>query len=160
LKSGSSYVFRFKDLEIGIYSYTISINRPFFVKHNELDVTDGDIKVSVTINKKALEMEVDVAFSGIIEVECDRCLDRFFIPVDYNGSIIVKFADNPPEDKNDEIMYLRYDVNEIDLEHYLYESISLSIPYRKVHPDLDEGISGCNPEMLKRLKDFMPDDID
>ncbi len=48
--------------------------------------------------------------------------------------------------------------HQLDLKHYFYECISVSIPYRKVHPDLPDGESGCDPEMLKKLKDHLIED--
>ena len=37
--------------------------------------------------------------------------------------------------------------DEIDLKQYIYESIVLSLPYQRVHPEGE-----CNPEMLERFR--------
>ena len=37
--------------------------------------------------------------------------------------------------------------DQVDLKQYIYESIVLSLPYQRVHP---EGM--CNPDMLERFR--------
>ena len=58
------------------------------------------------------------------------------------------------KEADDEIIFLHPEDYQLDLKHYLYECISVSLPYRKVHPDLPDGESGCDPEMLEKLKDL------
>jgi uncharacterized metal-binding protein YceD (DUF177 family) len=40
----------------------------------------------------------------------------------------------------------------IDLEQYIYESIVLSLPLQRVHPEDVHGQPLCNPAMLERFK--------
>ena len=49
-------------------------------------------------------------------------------------------------------MYVSPDEDQIDIRHYVYESIMLSLPVQRVHPDNEKGRTQCNKEMLKLLK--------
>jgi uncharacterized metal-binding protein YceD (DUF177 family) len=74
--------------------------------------------------------------------------------VDYSGHLVVQFTENEKEG-NDEIVYLHPEEYKLDLKHYLYECVSISKPYRNVHPDLPGGASGCDPEMLGKLESLI-----
>jgi uncharacterized metal-binding protein YceD (DUF177 family) len=99
-------------------------------------------------------MELGITLSGEMQVQCDRCLEYFGLPVDYTGHLVVRFSETEKE-PDEEVVYLHPDAFEIDLKHYLYECLSLNIPIRKVHPDLENGDPGCDPEMLKKLSEYL-----
>ena len=82
---------------------------------------------------------------------CDRCLDEFMMPVHYAGTLQVRFSETEKE-SDGEVMWLSPNETELPLGQYIYESISLSLPYRKIHPEDAEGHSLCNPEMLSRFR--------
>jgi uncharacterized metal-binding protein YceD (DUF177 family) len=110
------------------------------------------------MNKKSDCLIFKIGLSGFVNVTCDRCLDFFDISVVYNGTLYVNF-DNKFSDK--ELNYIDNDFitiaaenNEIDLSHYIYESIFLSLPYRRIHPDDEKGNSTCNKKMLKKLDQY------
>jgi uncharacterized metal-binding protein YceD (DUF177 family) len=52
------------------------------------------------------------------------------------------------------VVWIAPESGQLDLSQYLYEYAMLSLPIRKVHPDLPGGKPGCNPEMLNLLKNF------
>jgi len=99
-------------------------------------------------------MELGIALSGKVQVQCDRCLEYFELPVEFEGQLIIRFSETEKEPLED-IVFLHPEEDRIDLKHYLYESISLSLPIRKVHPDLADGREGCNREMLEKLKEHL-----
>ena len=43
---------------------------------------------------------------------------------------------------------------EIDLFHFVYESIVLALPIRIVHEDDADGNPTCDPEVMKRLEEM------
>ena len=77
---------------------------------------------------------------------CDRCLEDCRIPVDYDGRLLVRFSDEEREYDGD-VLWLSPVEDEVDLMQYIYESIVLSLPYQRVHPEGE-----CNPEMMRRFR--------
>ncbi|MEG2365470.1 MAG: YceD family protein, partial [Alistipes sp.] len=68
------------------------------------------------------------------------------VPIHFEGRLVVKFSDEIDE-YDGEVMWISPSASEVDLAQYIYESIVLSLPYQRVHP---EGM--CDPEMLARFK--------
>ena len=58
---------------------------------------------------------------------------------------MVKFSDDI-RDYDGEVMWISPADGEVELAQYIYESIVLAMPYRRVHPDGE-----CNPDMLARF---------
>jgi uncharacterized metal-binding protein YceD (DUF177 family) len=63
----------------------------------------------------------------------------------------------PTEEKtsteDDDIWMINENDSELDLFHFIYESILLALPQQIIHPDID-GKPSCNPEMIKILEDL------
>jgi uncharacterized protein len=150
LKFVNQYIIHFKGLKEGVHDFEFKISKPFFEEFEHLEIPDGEMDVTVQLDKKANLLDLFVSLSGKIQVQCDRCLEYFELPVDFQGDLIVKFSETT-QDTDDEVMFLDPGEHELSLKHYFYECICLSIPYRKVHPDLKDGKPGCNREMLSKL---------
>jgi len=153
LKFENQYIIHFKGLKEGVHDFEFVIDKPFFEEFEHLEIPDGKVGVKIALTKKTGFMELALALSGLVEVQCDRCLDYFEIPVAYEGQLLVKFGDEVETD--DEVIFLDPEAYRLELKQTLYECLSISIPYRKVHPDLPNGDSGCNPEMIKKLNELL-----
>jgi len=154
LKIENQYIIHFKGLKEGVHDFSFAVGKPFFESYEHLEIPDGHVDVQVELTRKVNFLELAVVLNGEIQVQCDRCLEYFGLPVSYNGHLVVRFSDTEKE-PDDEVIFLHPEDSQINLKHYLYECISLSIPIRKVHPDLPDGASGCDPDMLKRLSDML-----
>jgi uncharacterized metal-binding protein YceD (DUF177 family) len=71
--------------------------------------------------------------------------------VDYRNRLVVKFSDGEHPFEGD-ILWVNPADGLLDLEQYIYESIVLSLPLRRVHPEDVHGTPLCNPAMLERFK--------
>ena len=154
LKFENQYIIHFKGLKEGIHEFEFNITKPFFEDYNNLDIPEGNIEVQVNLTKKVNFMELDIELTGEIQVQCDRCLGNLNLPVSCQGHLLVRFSE-AINDTEDGIIVLHPEEYLLDLKHYLYESISLTIPIRKVHPGLPGEETGCDPEMFKRLKEHL-----
>jgi uncharacterized metal-binding protein YceD (DUF177 family) len=154
LKIENQYIIHFKGLKEGVHDFAFMIEKPFFDAFEQLEVPDGRVDVRVELNRKASFLELAVDLKGEVQAPCDRCLGYFTLPVSCSSRLVVRFSETEQE-PDDEVIYLHPEEYQLDLKHYLYECISLSLPLRKVHPDLPDGRSGCDPEMLKRLNDML-----
>jgi uncharacterized metal-binding protein YceD (DUF177 family) len=104
--------------------------------------------------KKVTQMSFAITISGFIEVQCDRCLDCFPLEINFKGNLYAKFSGTAGE-YDGEVIVLDPEEGEIDLKQYLFESISLSIPFRKIHPPDRNNKPTCNGEMLARLEEHI-----
>ncbi len=154
LKIENQYIIHFKGLKDGVHQFEFVLEKPFFEEYERLEVQDGKVVAKVTLDRKTNFLDLDVLLEGNILVVCDRCLDTFRMDVETDGHLVVRFTEDEQEN-TDEIMYLHPEDHQLNLKHYFYESLSVSIPYRKVHPDQPDGRPGCNPEMLGKLESFI-----
>jgi uncharacterized metal-binding protein YceD (DUF177 family) len=154
LKIENQYIIQFKGLKEGIHDFAFSIDKPFFEAFEYLAVPEGHVDVKVVLDKKTTFLDLSVLLAGAMQVQCDRCLEYFSLPVEYSSHLIVRFSETEKE-PDEEVVWLHPDEYELSLAHYLYECLSLSIPIRKVHPDLADGSSGCDPEMLEKLDQYL-----
>ena len=81
---------------------------------------------------------------GTVERAAQREYGR--IPVDFEGRLIVRFSEEEHE-YDGEVLWLVPGEDEVDLAQYIYESIVLSLPYQRVHPEGE-----CDPDMLGRFR--------
>ncbi|MDD3891915.1 MAG: DUF177 domain-containing protein, partial [Bacteroidales bacterium] len=106
-------------------------------------------------------LELYFSIEGKVEVVCDRCLERFFMPISYNGDVFVKILDSiPDEEKDEDEWYISSNESELDLAHYIYESICLSLPIQRFHGILGTLEEDCDKEMMERLNDLSVKDND
>ena len=139
------YVIACKGLKSGTYDYEFKVGSALFEVEQSEDIKGGEFDVRVKMRKSGSFAELDVALDGTAVVECDRCLEDCSLPVSCESTLTVRFADGEP-DYDGEVMQVSAAEQEIDLTHYIYESIVLSLPYSRVHPEGE-----CNPEMLERI---------
>jgi uncharacterized metal-binding protein YceD (DUF177 family) len=150
----NQYIIHFKGLKEGVHEFAFSLEKPFFEAHEHLEVPDGKVSVQVRLTRKLSFMEMEVILKGEILAQCDRCLSIFRMPVNYVGTLVVRFSESEQETADD-IWILHPDESQIDLQHYLYECIGLSLPIRKVHPDMADGRPGCDNDMLQKLNETL-----
>lgn len=142
----------------GIHSYEYKISAGFFEFFENPDLPGGALDLKITLKKSSQILEFDFQFSGTLTLICDRCLEFFDYEVEFEEKLFVRFGDDY-EELDDNIIVIPREESRINLAQYIYEFAALSIPYKKVHPDTEEGKSGCNPEMLKILDQLKVEDI-
>lgn len=146
----SEYVIPFTGLSIGKHTYEFDIDKKFFdVYGNEL-VASGDIKVVLDLTKSASMLLLEFKHSGMIDTECDRCLNAIQLPVEGQQRVVIKFGEAGIDD-SDEIYVLPKEAHEIDVAGLIYELIGVSIPYRRVPDDCDENDKYCDSEIGNRV---------
>ncbi len=150
----NNYKIAYKGLSVGEYTYEFSIGNDFFEEFEGSEINGGNCSVTVDLYRSETMLELDVTIEGEVIVDCDRCLDPCSIAVDYDNNLIVKFSDETNE-YDGEVMWLPTAETELDLKMYVYESIVLSLPYQRVHPEGE-----CNPEMISKFKIISGEELD
>ncbi len=136
------YAIPYKGLKNGSYNFDFQVDSTLFETYNCEEIKGGNCEVCVKLNRAETMLELNVSINGEVICECDRCLEDCPITIDYNRDLVVKFSDEIDEYDGD-VMWISPAEDSLDLTQYIYESIILSLPYRRVH---EEG--GCNPDML------------
>ena len=146
MEVGKTYSIAYRGLKPGPHDFDFKVGRELFEAFSAGDIKDGACDVHVRLDRAETQLVIDVRITGHVVVECDRCLEDCRIPVDYDGRLLVRFSDEEREYDGD-VLWLSPVEDEVDLMQYIYESIVLSLPYQRVHPEGE-----CNPEMMRRFR--------
>lgn len=153
------YIIDYKTLESGTYEFDYHIDKDFFSMFDEPLAQDGNADVHAAMRATSAGLSIRLDISGTLQVECDRCLETFDMPIDASYDLVVKYGDKTtPLDEADDVITIGDDDDFLDLSQHIYEYVVLSLPARRVHPDLPDGQPGCNPEMLSHI--IITDDDD
>ncbi|MBN1949676.1 MAG: DUF177 domain-containing protein [Bacteroidales bacterium] len=156
LKLGNQYIISFTGLIEGEHSFEFDFKQEFFDEYELLNARSGNLNALVILYKKTNMLSLDVSLKGYLEVQCDRCLDFFRLPIQYQGELVVKFGEDS-SGGNDEIWIVPPGEHQLKLQQYFYECIGLCLPISRMHPDHADGTSGCNEDMLRRLNSHSHD---
>lgn len=149
MKKLKEFLISFSGLKEGKHRFNLSAEDTFFDCFDYSEIEHGSVQVNVLLDKHSTFLELEISVKGKIEVMCDRCTDRFFQDIESEGrKVIVKFGEEFL-DEGDDLIILPPSENDLDLSGLIYESIVLSIPSRRVHP---EGL--CNTETLEALENI------
>lgn len=146
------YRINFKGLKNGMHHFNFYIGDAFFKHFTKSEITKGEFQASVVLTKKTRFLVLEFDIKGKAMMQCDVCLDDFYLPLSYGNTLYVKFDEEIKEDdEHTDVMYLSPNDSSVDLGHYIYESIILSIPYKRVHPLDDKGKATCDERMLEKI---------
>lgn len=154
-----AYNIPWKGLSVGLHHFDFEMGDAFFEAFGDLVVKGGRLAAGVDVNKSASMLQMEVSIRGDVTVECDRCLGDLSLPVDYEGSLTVKFSDCTDE-YDGEVMWLSPSQGEVPLAQYLYESVILSLPYQRVHGTNERGEPLCDADMLERFRIVSEEEFD
>lgn len=163
-KKRTDYTLTYKGLSEGNHPFDFEIGDPFFRSFPESEIKKGRCTAHIDLQRENNLLTLDVHIKGNVRVECDYCLEEYDQPVDFCGTLIVKFSGSitgPQLDtdnkSNTEILWINPADDRIDLTQYLYDSIHLSLPMQRVHPLDEQGKSQCNELMLSMFKTLEDD---
>lgn len=150
----NQYQIQFSGLNNEIYQFDFKIDKSFFEATAFPEVRSGDLTVHVELDKQINMMVLDFTIEGEVELMCDRCLDYFKYPLSIEEQLIVKQVVEAKESDDDNLIYIDMQAHTLDLVHSIYEYINVALPIQRFHPEDEAGNSSCDPEMIKKLKDF------
>jgi uncharacterized protein len=154
VKHLKQYKIQFSGLPIGSHDFEFEIGDAFFDCFPYSIVKKGAIVAKVSLNRQANLMILHFDLKGHVELECDKCLSAFQMPIDAQERWIVKFNDEEIEDHTDEIIVLGRNDYEIELSEFLYEYIHLTVPAYVRCEEL--GGVQCDEEMVRKIQHLAP----
>lgn len=144
MEAKNKYSIDYVSLKSGLHTFDFEVDGELFRDMESNEIKDGDCKVHACLNCSDTKLDINIMISGTVVVECDRCLEDCTIPVDYSGNLLVRFSDLQHDYDGDTMWIAKGD--KLSLQQYIYESIVISLPYRRVHADGE-----CNEEMMARF---------
>lgn len=148
------FVIPFSGLKPGKHDYSFDIDDAFFAHFEYSEIKSGRLTVDLVLEKKENLLELDFTIHGTVHVMCDRCLDHFDQPVNGSERLFIKFGVTAYEE-SDEVVVIPSTEHRINVSHFIYEYIHLLLPYKCIHPNDEEGLSQCNPEVVSRLNEHI-----
>lgn len=150
MKNVNSCIIVFKGLSNDKHTFRFEIDDTFFQLFENSEIEQGNLIAEVLLDKQPTCMQIAVNINGTVNVACDRCLDNLVLPVNIDGELAVRFGNDHQSNPNDDLIMLVPSEDKIDLSQYIYDSICVSLPLQRIHPD-----GQCNPEMMEKLQKFI-----
>ena len=148
-----NYDISFSGLKIGKHEFRFEIDKEFFqLFDTEQEFTNPKIDVEVFLNKHTTFLEFEVKVDGKVELVCDITNDSFDHSIENQIGILVKFGEEYDDSEEDVVTILTND-HAFNVAHLIYENVSLSIPMKKVSPNISD-------EDLAILEKFSPKEIE
>ncbi len=110
----------------------------FFEELEQDIIESGHFKTHVELNKSATMIQLHFHTEGTVNLVCDRSLEPYEEPFSTDDRLILKFGEQNQE-LTDEIEIISRNTNRINIAGYIFEFIALSLPVKKIHPDLRSG---------------------
>lgn len=146
------YLIPFSGLKIGKHQFDYQLDNTFFKNFDYDEFNDASIKVSIVLEKKSTMLELDFKHKGTVNVPCDVSGEEFDLPIKGKFKLLVKFGDEF-NDENEELLILPHGEFQFSVAQYIYETIVLSVPLRRVHPGIKDG---SLTEVIQKLESLAP----
>ncbi|RTL11536.1 MAG: DUF177 domain-containing protein [Flavobacteriaceae bacterium] len=146
------YLIPFVGLKIGKHQFDYQIDNTFFKNFDYEEFNDVSVKVDIVLEKKSTMLELDFKHKGTVNVPCDVSGEEFDLPIKGKLKLLVKFGD-VFNDENEELLILPHGEFQVNVAQYIYESIILSVPLRRIHPGVKDGSLS---DVIEKLESLSP----
>ena len=119
------------------HQFEFHIDKSFFDLFEYEDYNGVNVVVDLLLNKKSTMLELTFNHKGTVNVPCDVTNEDFDLEIEGNLNLIVKFGEDFNND-NEELLIIPHGEYQLNVVQYIYEMIILSVPYKRVHPDIAE----------------------
>jgi uncharacterized metal-binding protein YceD (DUF177 family) len=116
------------------HEYEFSVNSAFFSEFEGELVESGEVKIQLLLDKRESLMELNFEFSGYLDLISDRSLEPFQFPIKISKKLLYKYGEEEQELEED-VMVITKNTQVINVGHFIYETIALLIPLKRLHPD-------------------------
>ena len=143
------YLIPISGLKIGTHSFDFQVDNTFFANFPDSLIKEGSFKVHLDFDKRLDLYEMNFSYEGTTKAACDRCLAEVDFPIKGNNRLIVKFAEEFLEDVD--VIYIPIKTETLNVAKYIYEFLSLAVPYVKTYDCGAEPEQPCDTKMLAYL---------
>src|SRR5690606_29819519 len=154
MKDLKEFTIPFKGLKLGKHQFDFELNIAFFEHFEYKEFNDSNIKLNVLLEKMSTLMEFTLTFNGSVNVACDLTNELFDQPISGTYQFVVKFGDEE-NTENEDLLILPHGSYEVNIQQYIYESIVLAMPLRRIHPGVEDGT--LKSDILDKLEELSPE---
>ncbi len=147
------FLIPFAGLKEGKHQFEYQIEDSFFEQFQFDEYQGVDVKVNMVLEKKHTIMELCFDHKGTVNVPCDMTGEDFDLKIKGKFNLVVKFGEEFNND-NEELLILPHNEFQLNVSQYIYESIVLSVPFKRVHPGIKDGT--LETEALDALDKLAP----
>lgn len=119
----------------GQHKFSLEAGDELFEQFPNDVVQHGQLQVAVMLDKSATLIRLFVHVTGKVTLTCDRSLRPFDRNVEVKEVLTYKFGEDEGE-LTDEIIIISPGTQRLMLEQPIYDFVMLSLPVKKIHPDL------------------------
>lgn len=153
------YLLKFSGLSEGVHLFDYKVDKRLFQKFDSDEIHDADLFVDIKLTKRKEMLTLEFDIKGLVELACDLCLEHFKYEIKYKTELFVEFGEeNSDLSDADQNITISFNENELILDQHIYDYVNLCIPYKKVHPKDENGNSTCDPEMIKKIKEYIQEE--
>lgn len=131
----------FSGLKDGAHEFVFELGDAFFQAAAEEAFDGGAVTATVQMDKSPTLLVVNLHVRGPVSVRCDRCNGPLQVALKGDQRQIFKLTDDEGID-DDELVAIGSQAHSVNLTHYLYECVRLTLPARNVHAP-----GQCDPEV-------------
>lgn len=147
-----NYNVSFAGLSLGKHEFEFHVTQEFFDLFDfEQEFRKPEIDLKLILDKKNNFLDLIFKLSGKVELDCDLTNESFLQELENYAEIVVKFG-NDYDFSDDESWIIPSTEHTINIAQMFYEMTLLSIPNKKIHPDVLSGDS--HSEMLDLLEKY------
>lgn len=151
MKNLKAYTIQFVGLKQGEHKFEYDIDDAFFDLYGYDDFNSIAVKVDLTLIKKPTLMELTFHLHGKVNVNCDLTNEPYDHPIAGDYTLVVKFGQEY-NDALEDILILPYGEYEVNVAQYIYETIVLAMPTKRIHPGVGDGT--LESEILDKLDEL------
>ncbi len=157
----SEYIIPFSGMKIGNHQFEYKIGKTFFDAFEYSEIKDGELIVSVSVDKSETMLLMHFDINGAVYLACDICLGELKHKMEERYRQIFKFSDDEDLKLDDEITYVRSTEFEVNIAPFIVEFINLSKPNKLQHKkgECDEALVAVLDEYLLVREEELEDDI-
>ncbi len=132
------YDVAFSGLKDGKHQFRFEIDKTLFqLFETELEFTNPRIEAKVLLEKHSTFLELWIETNGVVELVCDISAEPFDAAISGEVKVLVKFGEEY-DDSNEEVIIIPTQDHAFNVAHLIYENIILSVPMKKISPNLNE----------------------
>lgn len=145
----------FASLKPGLHTFEYDIDDTFLdILFDYKELPGLKAHVVLEMLKQNTLLELSFRMEGSVPLTCDLSNEPFEQKLKNSFSQVVKFGEAYNDD-DDELLILPHSEYQIDISQQLYELLVLSVPPRRIHPDILSG--KMHPEILDLLEQYTPE---
>src|SRR5690554_5744446 len=157
MKELKEFTIPFVGLKLGKHQFNFELNKAFF-EHFEYDeFNNAAINLNVLLDKTSTLLEFTLTFDGRVNVACDITNELYDQEISGSYKFVVKFGEEY-NDENEDLLIIPHGSYEVNIQQFIYESIVLAMPSRKIHPGVEDGT--LKSDILDKLEELSPKAID